>query len=187
MRRLSARERGVVAVGIGVVAIFLVGFLVVRPMRRRAATLSRQAATFAARLTEARHMYEQIPAVRQVVTKLQTEVAQQFRPRQAEVVPDVVREIVELNRDLGLRLTSVRPSEPEALGQCLKYPINFRVEASFPQLARLLYEIEQPPRQLWVEGVEIGPGGRGGQELSASVHVATYTLKPPGEAGHGEG
>ena len=93
----------------------------------------------------------------------------------------VMRDISQLSSDLGLRLTSIRPDEPESIQNSVRYPLTFRVEADFAHIVRLLYELEQPPHRLWVEGIEIGPGPRGQAEPSALVHVATYTVRPASE------
>jgi Tfp pilus assembly protein PilO len=97
-------------------------------------------------------------------------------------MPAVMREVSQLSRDLGLRLTSIKPGEPESVQDCIRYPLTFRVEADLAHIVRLLYEVEQPEHRLWVEGLEIGPGPRGGSDLAATVHTATYAVRSTREA-----
>jgi hypothetical protein len=56
----------------------------------------------------------------------------------------------------------------------VKYPATFQVEAGFSDLVRLMFELEQPERRLWVEGVEISADRQVGGRLQATFYVAAY-------------
>jgi len=97
------------------------------------------------------------------------------------VGPTIIREIDEITRDSRLRLIGVRPGEPEELESCRKHTAVFEVEADFARIANLLYRLERPPYQLWVEGVDINSERTTGNQVRAKVSIAVYTLKPVGE------
>jgi Tfp pilus assembly protein PilO len=155
---------------------FLLVLFVVIPMRDRARSLAAQSATMTAKIEQAARMYQQMPAVEEEVKKLQAKTAEVLRPDR-DVTPEVIRDVSQLSNDLGIQLSSIRPSEPVKVGNGLRHPVSVRFETDFPHVARLLYELEQGPHRLWVEGIEISPGSRGSDLLGVIVHVATYSLK----------
>jgi Tfp pilus assembly protein PilO len=177
MRGSRLRERTVLIAAGAALAGFLLVFFVVLPMRDTAKNLSGQIRTFSAAIDEANKMYRQMPAAEEEAKQMRAETAKLFMPENVEVTPSLVREIAQLNSDLGINLNSIRPAEPEPVGNGVRYPVSFRIEADFPHIVRLLFELEQPPHRLWVEGIEITPGARGASGLSALVHVASYSLK----------
>jgi len=181
MRTISQRERPLFILALGILVPLALIFFVLLPMRDSGPALSRQIASLAARIDQADTMYAELSATQEEINALQTEAAQLFSPPESDVVPDLLREIATLTASQGLQLRSVRPGEPETVGPCIRYPIEFRVQSDLSHIVRLLYELEQPPHRLWVEGVEIGPGPGEGAQLAALLHVATYTLQPPNE------
>jgi Tfp pilus assembly protein PilO len=177
MRRASRRERLLLIGGFSALALFLLIFFLLLPMRDTARALALQEKSLTATVERAQRMYREMPAAQQETKQLRSEVQELFRPEQGDVQADLLREIAQLTSDLGVRLTSIRPGEPEPLAKCVRYPVGFRVETDFPHLVRLLYELEQRPHRLWVEGVEVGPGAAGGSGLLIFLHAATYQLK----------
>jgi len=180
MMRISRRDRVLFAAAVAAVAGFLIVLLVVIPMRARARSLAAEATTLAAKIDGALQMYRQMPAAEEDVKKLRGKTAELFWP-ETDVTPEVIREVSQLSSDLGIRLSSIRPSAPEKVGNGLRHPVTLRMETDFPHVVRLLYELEQRPHCLWVEGVEISPGSRGSSQLGVLVHVATYSLRSAGK------
>jgi hypothetical protein len=171
------RARAPLIIAVGALALFLLILFVALPMRDTAKNLSDQIGALTAKIDKAVQMYRQMPAAQEEVKQLKARTAAQFRPDNPDVTPDVVREIGQLTDDLGLSMSSIRPAEPEKVGNGVRYPFTFRVETDFPHIVRLLYELEQQPHRLWVEGIEVNPGGRGSAQLTALIHVAAYSLK----------
>jgi len=178
MRRASRRERLLIALGLVVLIGLALGFFVVVPMRDSSRALAREEQSLEAKIEEALRMYQQLPAATEEAKQLRASETAAFRPGAEDMTPQVVREISQLTTDLGLALTSVIPGEPESLESATRYPITFHVESGLAPIVRLLYELEQRPRQLWVEGVAISPGPRGGSQFLAVVNIATYGLAP---------
>jgi len=180
VRRPSAREQVLLALALIAATVFALAFFVFLPMGDERRGLEGEARELTERIKQAEKMYREQAAIEGEITRLRAEGRELFMPGK-EIVPSVMRDISQLSSDLGLRLTSIRPDEPESIQNSVRYPLTFRVEADFAHIVRLLYEIEQPPHRLWVEGIEIGPGPRGQAEPSALVHVATYTVRPASE------
>lgn len=176
MRKILRRDRVVLGAAVAAAAGFLLILLIVIPMRDRARNLSAQVTALTAKIDEALQMYRQMPAAEEEIKKLKAATAELFRPDE-NVTPEMVRDISQLNSDLGIRLNRIQPSAPEKVGGGMRYPVSFGVETDFPHIVRLLYELEQRPHRLWVEGIEVSPGPRGSSELTALVYVATYSLK----------
>jgi Tfp pilus assembly protein PilO len=155
-------------------------FAVIMPMARAATTASAEAAGLRGKLASAEAVYRQGPSVRQEIAKLTTVAKELSRPDR-DVGPDMIRQIDQLTKDLGLRLLNVRPGQPERVGQCGKYTASFEVESDLERIARMLWELEQGPSPLWVEGVEVNAQSGGASGLRATIGVAVYTLKARGE------
>lgn len=181
MRRLSPRERASVAVVGAALVLALAVLLVAVPMRERTRELRVRKQELSERLDEAQRLRRELPGLKGEIAKLHGKTKELFRPDPKTVAPEVMREVARLSSDLGLRLASVQTREPEPLGPCVRHPFGMRVEAPFAPIVRLLYELEQRQGRLWVEGVEISPGPRGGNTLYGYFHLATYTVRPKGE------
>src|SRR5574340_309664 len=171
------REKPVLIAAGAALAAFLLLFFVALPMRDTAKNLRGQIRTLTTAVDEAQTMYRQLPAAEEEVKRLKADTSQLFLPENAEVTPSLVREISQLNSDLGVDLSSIRPAEPEVAGNGMKYPVTFRVDADFSHIVRLLFELEQPPHRLWGEGIEITPGAKGETGHSALIYVSAYSLK----------
>lgn len=180
MRRLSHRDRVLLASSLGALVAAALLFGVVLPMREASAKVAADLAGLKVKLAEAEAMYRQAPAARREVARLQADAKELSRPDR-DVSPDMIRQIDQLTKDLGLRLMNLRPGQPQRAGECEKYSASFEVESDVGRIARLLWELEQPPRPLWVEGVEVSSELGGSSSLRATVNVAVYTLKPRGE------
>jgi Tfp pilus assembly protein PilO len=180
MRRVGQRDRVLMLAAALAAGAFLLVLFVVIPMRDRARSLAAQTATLTAKIEQAAQMYRQKPAAEEEVKKLQAKTTEVFRAS-TDVTPEVIRDVSQLSRDIGIQLSSIRPSEPEKVGNGLRYPVSVRFETDFPHVVHLLYEIELGPHRLWVEGVELSPGSRGSDLLGVIVHVATYSLKSAGK------
>jgi hypothetical protein len=165
--------------------VALIGFAlvlaVILPMTDRARSLARDEAALREAIAEATAMYEATPAIRAEVEGLRAEVARLMYPRK-DVKVEVVREIDRLASEWGLRVTNVRPpGDPGAVADCLKYTMSFKANSTFAKSVRLLYELEQPERRLWVEEVDIGPSREAGVELQIDVQAAAYVPTKAGE------
>jgi Tfp pilus assembly protein PilO len=180
MKRITQRDRALVLAAVAAASAFLLVLFIVIPMRDRAKSLAAQTAALTAKIDQAAQMYRQMPAAEEEVKKLQAKIVEVFRGS-SDVTPEVIRDVSQLSNDLGVQLSSIRPSEPEKVGNGLRYPVSLRFETDFPHVVRLLYELEQGPHRLWVEGVEVSPGSRGSNLLGVIVHVATYSLKSAGK------
>lgn len=181
MRRLSTRERLLVTLAGIALVVFALAFAVIRPMADRAGGLARDEAALRNAIAEATEMYEAAPAIRAEAEDLRAQVARLMFPRE-NVKVEVVREIDRLAADLGIRIANVKPpGEPESLADCLKYTASFTVTSTFAESVRLLYELEQPGRRLWVEKVDIGGGREAGGELQINVQVTAYVPAKAGE------
>jgi Tfp pilus assembly protein PilO len=174
MRRLA--PPAVVTAALVPVVLLVVLALVIVPMRSTSARLDRAAAELRGKIAQADAMYRQLPAMQQQVVELQKRIDSLSRS-QANPTPDVVREIGRLTLQYGLRLSSIRPAEPQTGDTYTKYTTTFEVQSRLDNLVRLLYELEQPPYNLWVEGVEIGTEQGSSAGLRATVMVAVYTGK----------
>ncbi|MCJ7797041.1 MAG: type II secretion system protein M, partial [Thermoleophilia bacterium] len=98
------------------------------------------------------------------------------------VMSGMVGEIEKLSKELGVTLTSIRPGEVESADGSTRHPVTLKVEADLGKIVRLLYELEQPSRRLWVEGMEIASPRQTEGKLTGTVYVAAYSPLPESEA-----
>jgi type II secretory pathway component PulM len=182
MKQLSSRDQALAVLG-GVGLIVLVLFLVVAmPLRSQGAKLERQAQALQKQITEAEKAYREVPTLKEQIKTAETQLGTLTRSK-TNPIPDVVREVNKLTKELKVRVTSTRPSEPEYAETYVKYATTFEVQAAFEDLVRLLYELEQPPHNLWVDGAELDRDDRTGQ-LRATITVSVYTRRPASKADH---
>lgn len=173
MRRLSRRERGLIAAAVAALVIFVYAFGLLLPMRDRAQKLAQQEASLDRKIAEAERMYRGVPELVADIARLRRQVDRLMF--QAEETPvAMVQELDGLASDLGMTVTSVDPGDPEQVAGCVRYPMTLKVDSDFASLMRLLYALEQPEHRLWVEGVEITSARRGAGELGATFYVAAY-------------
>jgi hypothetical protein len=171
MMRGPWRERVLVIAAAAVLVVFVLVFAVALPMVDRAGRLAADTKELTDRIAEASRMYEGLPAMREESVSLAAEVGDLTKSR-----ADVARELDGLTSDLGIRLVSVRPEDPEPVAGCLKHVTTFNVETDYAHMVRLLYELEQPEHRLWVEEVRISPPRRGADELQVLITVAAYVV-----------
>jgi hypothetical protein len=181
VRRLSPRERFLIAVAAAALIGFGLVFGLILPMAGRAATLARDEAEYREIIAEAASMYAAVPAIEAEVGDLRSEAARLMFPREEAKVA-IVHEIDELAAEVGIRLIRVMPpGDPEPAAGCLKYSASFRADSSFAEAIDLLYKLERPDRRLWVEGVEIISARGAGDELQVNVQLAVYVPIEAGE------
>lgn len=178
MRLRSARERILLIAGGAALAAFLLVFFLALPMRDRGMQLASRAAQLRKEINRAELLRRQAPAMKEEIDSLNRQVQQIVRTGEG-IAPDIVRDIEGLTGDLRVRLTRVTPKAPEFLADHVKYGTTFEVEANIAGIVELLYALEQPSHQLWVEGARISRPG--GDQLRAIIHVAAYTLERESE------
>lgn len=177
MMQGQGRERLLIVAAAVVLVGFVLVFVVALPMVDRSGKLATDTKELRDRIAEASRMYEGLPAMRDESASLAAEVGSLTKSK-----ADVARELDELTSDLGIRLTSVRPEDPEPMAGCLKHVTTFNVETDYAHMIRLLYELEQPGHRLWVEQVRISPPRRGAGELQVIITVAAYVVRPSEES-----
>lgn len=177
MKRLPSQDRTLVALGLVAAAAVLSLLVFVLPLRSKAAQLAREAQGLQAKIDDAATMYRRLPTEVARLGSLQERIRSTCRP-QANPGPEVVREIERLSSELGLQLVSVHPSEPTVSEGYAKFATVFEVHASFADIVRLLYELETPPRALWVDAANITSDQAGSADLRATVTVAVYVHTP---------
>jgi Tfp pilus assembly protein PilO len=181
MRQLTAREKVIVSLGAAALVIFAYAFGLLLPARRTLADALQQQAQLTDQLNRTERMYREAMAARQQIAALNQQ-SQGIMFPSADVQSGMVREIEKLSKELAITVTSIRPGEAEAADGSTRHPAVFKVEADLGKIVRLLYELEQPSRRLWVEGVEIASSRQGESTLAATVYVAAYSPSPESEA-----
>jgi Tfp pilus assembly protein PilO len=180
MNRLSLRERVLLSLALLALVTFVSLALLLLPLRRQSSRLSGEEKSLQQKIADAELMYRSLPRVKEELADLQSKIAALSRV-QPNPTPDVVREIERLTSSLGVQLSSVRPAEPEYADNCTKFPTTFEVQSTFSDLTHLLYELERPPYNLWVEGAELN-ADREANVLRAAVTVSVYSCKPDSKA-----
>lgn len=180
MKPLSRRDRVLLVVWAAAVVVVAVVVGLVLPMRGRWVRLNRDVVRLQQQIADAAAMYRQAPELI-IETKQLRETAQALSRSGKDVSPVVIREVDQLTKSLAIRLLSIRPGEPETLEGYTKYTAVFEVEGDCEGLARMLYELERPPLQLWVEGAEISSDRTAERQVRAKVSVAVYALRSGSE------
>jgi len=182
VKRLSRRDRVLLATWAAVVVILAVVVALVLPVRRQWRKVSSEVLGLQRAIAEAATMYRQAPQLTKEIANLRA-TAHALSRSDSEVGSAIIKQVDQLSKDLGVRLLSIRPGEPQVVESCRKHTVVFEVECDFSRIARMLYQLEQAPPQLWVEGVEISSERMAGEEVRAKLTVAAYTLTGSTESG----
>ncbi len=186
MKPLSRRDRVLVVVWVAAVVVLAVVVGLVLPMRGRWVRLNDDVLRLQQQIAKAAAMYRQTPEMRIEVEQLR-ETAQALSRPDSDIGPVMIRQVDQLAKAMAVRLLSIRPGEPETLEGCTKHTAVFEVEGDFEGVARMLYDLERPPLQLWVEGVVIGSDRTAESAVRATVSVAVYTLRSGSEKRNAKG
>jgi hypothetical protein len=185
MRQLTPREKIIVSIGAAALVVFAYGFGLLLPARRAVAGAVSQQARYREQLTEAERMYREAMAARGRIAGLRQQ-SQSLMCPWADVESGMVGEIEKLSKELRVTVSSIRPGETESADGSTRHPATLKVEADLGRIVRLLYELEQPGRRLWVEGVEIASPRQTEGRLSATIYVAAYAPARESEAENAE-
>jgi Tfp pilus assembly protein PilO len=185
MRQLTPREKVIVSIGAAALVVFAYGFGLLLPARRARAGAVSQQAQYREQLNEAERMYREAVAARGKIAGLR-ERSQSLMCPWSDVMSGMVGEIEKLSKELGVTVTNIRPGETQSADGSTRHPATVVVEADLGKIVRLLYELEQPSRRLWVEGVEISSARQTEGKLTATVYVAVYSPLPESEARNAE-
>jgi Tfp pilus assembly protein PilO len=181
MRQLTPREKVIVSIGAAALVVFAYGFLLLLPARRALSGAVSQQAEYRDQLSQAERMYREAIAARGEIAGLRGQ-SQSLMCPWPDVMSGMVGEIEKLSKELGVTLTSIRPGEVESADGSTRHPVTLKVEADLGKIVRLLYELEQPSRRLWVEGMEIASPRQTEGKLTGTVYVAAYSPLPESEA-----
>jgi len=181
MRAFTAREKTLIALAAVALVLLAYAFGLLRPARRTLGELRRQEADLKDRLGQAERMYREAGAAQQQIADLKAK-SQAIMFPSSDVQSGMVTEIEKLSKELGVPVASIRPGETESANGSMRHPAVFKIEADIGKIAQFLYELEQPSRRLWVEGVEIASARETGTTLSATIYVAAYSPSRGSEA-----
>jgi len=185
MRQLAPREKALVAFAVTALVIFAYVFGLLLPERRALGDARRWQGQLKDQLAQAELMYREAAAAQQQVAALGAQ-SQSIMFGSSDVQSGMVTEIEKVSKELGVAVTSIRPGDPDSADGSTKHPAVFKVETDLGNIVRLLYELEQPGRRLWVEGVEITSARKTGGALAATIYVAVYSPSHESEAKNGE-
>jgi len=174
MRQLSARERRLLPIAAVALILFVYVAGLILPLNDRSKGLAEELEMLKGQTERAEMMYAAAETAASDIAALR-EQTQALMFLEGDVRVGMVRELESLARQTKLSITSIRPEEPQSTDGAIKYPATVKVEADFSELVRLMFDLEQPDRRLWVEGVEISAPRRGEEKLQATFYVEAYT------------
>ena len=174
MRQLSLRERRLILIAAAALIVFIYFAALILPLGSKSSALTEELELLKGQAERAEMMYAAAEAAVSDISALR-EQTQELMFVEGDVRVGMVRELESLASGTALSITSIRPEEPQATEGAMKYPATIKVEADFSELVRLLFDLEQPDRRLWIEGVEVSAPRRGEQKLQATFYVEAYT------------
>ncbi len=185
MRPLAPREKLLVAIAASALLIVVYLFALLLPVRERGRELARQEGSLREQISAAEKMYQEAEAANGEIIALRDEIDDLLFPKPDARV-GMVRAVEQLATEMKVTITSIRPGEAESVEGAIRYPLTLKLEADFGKAARLLYELEQPSRRLWVEGVEITSARQTDMTLQITVYIEAYERTEESEASHVE-
>ena len=173
MRQLSARERRLLLIAVAALVAFVYFAGLLLPLSNRSRELGDELELLRGETERADMMYAAAEAAASDIAALREQTQALMFP-DGDVRVDMVRELERLAREAKLTITSIRPEGPQSTDGSVKYPATFKVEADFSELVTLMFNLEQPSRRLWLEGIEISAPRRDEEKLQATFYVVTY-------------
>lgn len=173
MRQVSAQDRRLLLIGAAALLVFAYVFGVLLPLHAKARELASEQESLSGLIERAQMMYKAAQAAQAEIARLAGQTEELMFP-EGDVRVSMVRQLESLAEETGLTITSVQPEEPQSVDGSVKYRATFKVEASFSELIRLMFELEQPTRRLWVEGIEISADRQAGAQVQATFYIAAY-------------
>lgn len=173
MRPLSLREKSLIAIAASALIVVVYLFALLLPAREQGRQLARQESMLQEQIAAADKMYREAEVANGEIIALRAELDNLLFSK-PDVKIGMVREVEQLASETKVTLTSVRPGEVESVAGAVRYPLILKFEADFGTIARFLYELEQPSRQLWVEGVEITSARQSNDKLQVTVYIEAY-------------
>jgi Tfp pilus assembly protein PilO len=170
---ITTRERNLLLTGALVLIVFVYAFGLLLPAQRTLAELRAEETRLRNQIERANTLYGRAEGANAEITALQQQVDQLLFPG-PDVTVASVHALERLANETGAVITRIRPEDPGVSGDLIRYPATVKVEATFSELVRLLYELEQPDTRLWVEGAEIATGRQSGDDLQATVYIAVH-------------
>ena len=161
MRQLAPQQRRLLAIGAAAIVVLLYFVTLLMPLTAVRRELSLQRDSLNGAIERSQMMSHAAQAARDDVAELLKDI-DTLMFTDGDVRVNMVRQLERVAADTGLTITSIRPDEPEMTDAAVKYPATFQVEAGFSDLVLLMFELEQPERRLWVEGVEISADRQAG-------------------------
>ncbi len=177
MRQLTPQQRRLVLTGAAAAVVLLYFVALLMPLTARRRELSLEKESLSGAEDRAQMVNQAAQAASNDVARLHEDIQALMLPEvfpEGDVRVNMVKQLERLAADKGLTITSIRPDEPEMTDGGVKYPATFKVEAGFSDLVLLMFELEQPDRRLWVEGIEISADRQVGGRLQATFYVAAY-------------
>ncbi len=181
MRQLSPQDRRLLLIGAAALVVFAYVFGLLLPLHAKARESASEQESLSGLMERAQMMYGAARAAEADIAELASQTQKLMFP-EGDVRVSMVRQLESLAAEAGLTITSIRPEEPQSIDGLVKYRATFKVEASFSEVVRLMFELEQPTQRLWVEGIEISADRQAGNRVQATCYVAVY-----GQAAGSEG
>lgn len=185
MRTITRRERNFLLFGALVLILFVYSFGLLLPAQRTLSELGAEEQGLNSQIENANTLYQRAEGAAEEIAALRQRVDELFFT-ESEVTVASVRALEKLASETGAVITRIRPDDPSLTGDLVRYPATVKVEATFSELVRLLYELEQPETRLWVEGAEIATGRQSGDDLQATIYIVGYRQAEEGESNDDE-
>lgn len=168
MNTLSKRERLLVAVALGVALLVVVTALT--------ASSGKGGQELAAARRAQADLQRDLDAVKGELNRLQRDVDQRLvRGSKTQLVREMVQSAQGAARAAGLRLTDIKPDEPEVVAGLRRVPVRVSVSTRFPEAARFLFELEQETERFRVEQVRLVATDPQSDRLDLELRLVAFT------------
>lgn len=169
MKLLSARERLLILVALGIAVFILLDALT------SGGTPGSKA------LAEARRKQSDtqrsLAAVQREIDDLQGQIGRRISTAAPQaVVQEMVVSAQASAGAAGLKLDDVKPSDPDEVSGVRRVPVHVRLTARFPEAARFLYELERRSTQYQVSQVQMVAKDPQSDRLDLEVRLVAYVM-----------
>ncbi|NLH99788.1 MAG: hypothetical protein GX446_09910 [Chthonomonadales bacterium] len=168
----SPRERGLIVVGVIVIAVAV--YLALSPSDTVGGAMLSSAAAkqqYADGLKRKQELEREIAVLR---PKVDTAT---YKDTSEKVIPIVLKSLHEQARLADIRLREVKPLRPRQTGGVTKVTLTVRFTTAFAKAIPFLYNLEDPKARLVVEKMNVSPSDPKSRDVDVEVQVALFTVE----------
>lgn len=179
LKNLNDKQKLAMIIGLAVLTLAATIFLFSKTVLKGIRITKSQLSTLQMRIIEVKRAQEDIKKFEAELISVQVTLAQvNEKLPGAKEVPELLSKLAELAATFpGKDYISLTPRNPDDLGKYYKLPFTINIRCSYTELRTYLQKLENLPRLIKIETLQINPSGDNPAILMVRLEINVYYLK----------